>query len=84
MTRVRCDRTDIEIPPSHYVDEAKREAIRDWILTESMETDTVHRLDTSPCQFCQKETFLANRFCHHCQVGADLTIQDPRPVECLW
>lgn len=59
---------EYETPNEHYLDEEKREGVRDWILAVSLDSQLTNALDTAPCVVCDVETFVGNEVCHNCQV----------------
>lgn len=59
---------EYEIPKEHYLDEEKREGVRDWILAVSLDSQLTNALDTAPCVVCDVETFVGNEVCRNCQV----------------
>lgn len=66
-------RLEFDIPRVHYINEDKREEIRDWILAKSMDPKIINVLDTTPCENCGTETYVGNRKCHQCLVSIHLT-----------
>eukprot|EP00191_Tetraselmis_sp_GSL018_P001208 CAMPEP_0177614748 /NCGR_PEP_ID=MMETSP0419_2-20121207/22933_1 /TAXON_ID=582737 /ORGANISM="Tetraselmis sp., Strain GSL018" /LENGTH=1707 /DNA_ID=CAMNT_0019112051 /DNA_START=174 /DNA_END=5298 /DNA_ORIENTATION=- len=62
---------EFDLPERHYLDEDKREEVREWVLALSMDQDVEQSLSCRTCSQCGADTYEANLVCHSCKVPSE-------------
>jgi intraflagellar transport protein 172 len=68
------------LPSAHAVDEKRREEVRDWVLTISMDRAVTQQLPERKCQKCQGSTFAGALTCHRCGAESEACAVTGWPV----
>ena len=71
---------DFHLPSGHFLDEGKREEVRDWVLTVSMDQQVDQSLSLRTCPNCGEETYEASLKCHSCSASAELCLITGYPI----
>ena len=79
-----CVNTDIpydfHLPSAHYLDEAQREEVRDWVLTISMDQQVEQSLSLRTCANCGVDTYAASLKCHSCNTMFEPCVVTGYPI----
>ena len=71
---------DFELPVEHFVKEATREEVRDWVLALSMDQAVDQTLSTRECGGCGGKTYVAALRCHRCGSQSEACVVTGYPV----
>jgi len=71
---------DFMLPEKHFVQEATREDVRDWVLALSMDQAVEQSLSTRTCSSCGGDTYAAAITCHKCKAKADACTVTGYPI----
>ena len=71
---------DYALPKSQYLDETKREEVRDWVLQISMNQEVDQTLRTRTCPSCNEEHYEASTICPNCKHNYESCIGSGYPV----
>mmetsp|Transcript_36011 Transcript_36011/g.113938 ORF Transcript_36011/g.113938 Transcript_36011/m.113938 type:complete len:205 (+) Transcript_36011:103-717(+) len=71
---------DYPLPDQHYLDEDKREEVRDWVLALSMDQQVDQSLSTRTCGHCGTETYAGSLTCHECKARSETCVVTGWPV----
>ena len=71
---------DFILPEKHFVQEATREEVRDWVLALSMDQQVDQSLSTRTCGSCGRDTYVAALTCHKCKAKAEQCVVTGFPV----
>jgi intraflagellar transport protein 172 len=71
---------DIPLPESNFVSDADREVLREFVLQVSVDQNVDQRLDTTPCENCGREVYVASLNCPHCRCSWDPCLVTGYPV----
>jgi intraflagellar transport protein 172 len=70
----------MELPATHYLSEALRDEVRDWVLAVSMDQKVVESLPTEKCESCNSQLAEGCLSCPSCHVARDACIVTGWPV----
>ncbi|QDZ23436.1 intraflagellar transport protein [Chloropicon primus] len=71
---------DFHLPSGHFLDEVKREEVRDWVLTVSMDQQVDQSLSLRTCANCGIDTYAASLKCHSCGSPVEACIITGYPI----
>jgi intraflagellar transport protein 172 len=71
---------DYALPKVQYLDEDKREDVRDWVLQISMNQQVDQSLDTNSCGKCGESFYVACLTCPNCKTQSDACILTGYPI----
>ena len=71
---------DFHLPSAHYLDEAQREEVRDWVLTISMDQQVEQSLSLRTCANCGVDTYAASLKCHSCNTMFEPCVVTGYPI----
>jgi intraflagellar transport protein 172 len=66
---------EFELPEKHFLDEDKREEVRDWVLALSMDQAVEQSLSVRTCSQCGADTYEGNLVCHTC-----ISVSEPSAI----
>ncbi|CAM6098614.1 unnamed protein product [Calypogeia fissa] len=62
---------DFPIPEKHFLEEYKREEVRDWVIQLSLDQQVKRSLPSRNCDNCGIEIYLASLTCFSCKIESD-------------
>ena len=62
---------EFDLPEKHFLDEDKREEVRDWVLALSMDQAVEQSLSIRTCSQCGADTYEGNLVCHTCKSSSE-------------
>ena len=71
---------DFHLPSGHFLDEQRREEVRDWVLTVSMDQQVDQSLSLRTCANCGVETYEASLKCHACSSPVEACVVTGYPI----
>ena len=71
---------DFPLPTQHFVEEATREEVRDWVLALSMDQQVEQTLPTRTCGKCNGQTYVAGLTCCRCKAKSEACVVSGYPV----
>eukprot|EP00741_Cyanophora_paradoxa_P013163 tig00000178_g12716.t1 len=71
---------DFPMPEKHFLQEERREELRDWVLQISMDRKVEQSLSTRKCEKCSTEIYEAALKCHQCSYEHEPCVVAGYPV----
>lgn len=71
---------EFDLPEKHFLDEDKREEVRDWVLALSMDQAVEQSLSLRTCAQCGTDTYEGNLTCHSCKASSEACAVTGYPI----